>query len=170
MNFEFTKKNTILLIVFITIIVLGLLLNNFRNPKKVIKKEENITLVKDYSHFFTINNAVQTYIDCLQDEEKENLIILLSHNYKDINSITTNNVLSKLGKLENFEYTFESRKMYQEELKENVIRYYIYGDLNQSSFVEYVKPTDYYIIIDSYLKNNTFSVTPYNGDIFKEEK
>ena len=60
--------------------------------------------------------------------------------------------------------------MYQENKNKNLIRYYIKGDLTKEVMDEYQRPTDYYLIIDLDIKNMTFSVTPYDGKLFKEAK
>ncbi len=169
MNFEFTKRNTILLIIFILLIAIGLYIHDYRNQNTNHKESIKITLVNNYSHFFTISNAGNKYINYLKEQDKNNLMLLLNDKYIEINNITKNNVLEKLNKLEPGEYSFEARKMYQENLTEDLIRYYLYGHLNKIIMDGYQKPDDYYLIIDLDNKNNTYAVTPYNGEIFKEE-
>ncbi len=170
MGFEFNKKNIILLIIFVLVIITGIVLYNYRNPVVETKKEEKIILVKDYSRFFTISNAGNKYIQYLKNKDKDNLIILLNESYLTLNDINENNVLEKLTLLSSGNYSFEARKMYQENKNKNLIRYYIKGDLTKEVMDEYQRPTDYYLIIDLDIKNMTFSVTPYDGKLFKEAK
>ena len=170
MGFEFNKKNIILLIIFVLVIITGIVLYNYRNPVVETKKEEKIILVKDYSRFFTISNAGNKYIQYLKNKDKDNLIILLNESYLTLNDINENNVLEKLTLLSFGNYSFEARKMYQENKNKNLIRYYIKGDLTKEVMDEYQRPTDYYLIIDLDIKNMTFSVTPYDGKLFKEAK
>ena len=66
MEFELNKKNIILLIILVIVFSAGILLHNYRNPVKENKKTEKITLVKDYSRFFTISNAGNKYIQYIK--------------------------------------------------------------------------------------------------------
>ena len=170
MNFEFNKRNVSLLGIFILIIIAGLMLHSYRNPAVTQKESEKITLVKDYSRFFTISNAGNKYINYLQNKDKDNLILLLNDTYISVNEITKDNILDKLTLLNSGNYTFEARKMYQEILNQNITRYYVKGNLNIVLMDEYERPKDYYLIIEMDLKNLTFSVTPDDGKIFKGDK
>ena len=170
MNFEFNKKNIILLTIFILVVIAGIILHDYRNPATVNNVSEKITLVQDYSRFFTISNAGSKYINYLKNQDKENLMLLLNDSYISINNLNINNVLNKLSLLEPGEYNFETRKMYQEKMSGKIIRYYLQGDLTKEVMDGYQRPIDYYLIIDLDLNNLTFAVTPYNGELFKEVK
>ena len=170
MYFELSRKNIILLTIFILIIILGLTFYNYRNPAVVDKKESKIILVKDYSRFFTISNAGNKYISYLKNKDVDSLMLLLSDIYKTSNNITRDNILEKLTLLGTGEYTFDARKMYQSNLNNKIIRYYIYGYLTEEVMDEYRKPSDYYLIIDLDTENFTYAVLPYDGEIFKESK
>lgn len=170
MNFELNKKNIVLLTIFVLVIIIGLTLHDYRNPTSVNKNNEKISLVTDYSRFFTISNASSKYINYLKNQDQENLMLLLSDSYISVNNINKNNVLSKLTLLDNGEYSFEARMMYQENISKNIIRYYLKGYLTKIIMDEYQRPTDYYLIIDLDLDNLTFAVTPYDKKSFEEVK
>lgn len=170
MKFEFNKKNIFLLTILIIIIIVGLTLHDYRNPSNGVKVTKKITLVDDYSRFFTISNASNKYINYLQNRDKDNLMFLLSDSYIEGNNINKNNILTKLKLLDEGEYNFEARNMYQEKFSKNIIRYYIKGNLTRIMIDQYTKPIDYYLIVDLYLDNSTFSVIPYDGKMFKEAK
>ncbi|MDD2505392.1 MAG: hypothetical protein PHF21_03885 [Bacilli bacterium] len=168
MNFELNKKNIILLIIF-ALVALGVIIvnNNYnKKPKKIL--EEKITLVEDYSRFFTISNAGSKYINYLKDKDKDSIIKLLNSDYINLNNINKHNLEEKLQFLDTSEYAFEARKMFQEKLNENIMRYYVYGYLKKVIMDEDLKPDDYYLIIDLDIKNNRFEVMPYDGQIFLE--
>lgn len=169
MNFELNKKNIIMLAVFILIIIIGLLIHDYRNQDLSDKINNKITLVNDYSQFFTISNAGNKYISYLQKKDNEKLLLLLNEKYISINNITKENIFDKLTLLESGNYSFEARMMYEERLGSDIIRYYIKGDLSLDIMDEYQRPSDYYLIIEMDEVNNTFEVTPYNGKIFMEE-
>ncbi|MDD2207952.1 MAG: hypothetical protein PHG03_01215 [Bacilli bacterium] len=168
MNLELNKKNIIMLAVFVLIIITGLLLHDYRNQDLSDKINNKITLVNDYSQFFTISNAGNKYISYLLKKDNEKLMFLLNEKYISVNSITKENILNKLTLLESGSYTFEARKIYQERLSSDITRYYIKGDLSLEIMDEYQRPSDYYLIIEMDSVNNTFEVTPYNGKIFME--
>lgn len=170
MKFEFNKKNILLLTILIIIMIVGLTLHDYRNPSNGVKVTKKITLVDDYSRFFTISNASNKYINYLQNRDKDNLMFLLSDSYIVGNNINKNNILTKLKLLDEGEYNFEARNMYQEKFSKNIIRYYIKGNLTRIMIDQYTKPIDYYLIVDLYLDNSTFSVIPYDGKMFKEAK
>ncbi len=170
MKFEFNKKNILLLTILIIIMIVGLTLHDYRNPSNGVKVTKKITLVDDYSRFFTISNASNKYINYLQNRDKDNLMFLLSDSYIEGNNINKNNILTKLKLLDEGEYNFEARNMYQEKFSKNIIRYYIKGNLTRIMIDQYTKPIDYYLIVDLYLDNSTFSVIPYDGKMFKEAK
>ncbi len=169
MNFKLTKTNIIGLIILLIIIFFGIILHNYRDPKPT-KVTEKITLVNNYNRFFTISNAGNKYITYLKNQDKDALMNLLNHDYIEVNNLNKNNMFNILEPLdENNEYTFEARKMYEEKLNKNIIKYYIYGHLSVEIMDTYTKPEDYYLIIHLDTENFTYFVTPYNGEIFMEE-
>lgn len=170
MEFKFTKSSIIVIVVFLTVVIIGLKLYDYRNPKPMKEEKTKIKLVENYGRFFTISNAGNKYISYINKEEKNNLMLVLSDNYISLNGITKENVLKKLPKLNfNNDYSFEARKMYDEEINENITRYYLYGFLNENLIDGHSKSTDYYLIVDLDIINNTFEITPYDGKIFKED-
>lgn len=167
MNFEWNKRNIFLIIVFVFLIIVFSIVYNFRYETEPETEEEKIVLVTDDSRFFTISNCAERYINYLAGKDAKSLTILLSNNYKEINGINESNILNKLEALSEGEYAFKARKMYQEKLTENMIKYYIYGHLNEIIMDTYIKPTDYYLIVTMDTVNFTYSITPYAGNIFR---
>ncbi len=171
MEFNLTKNNIIVIIIFLIVLFSGLMLYNYRQDKFGSEKSNKISLVDNYSRFFSISNAANKYINYLNKQDAKKLIILLNDNYQTENNINLENVLHKLSLLDsNKDYNFEARKMYEEKITKNIIRYYIYGNLKENIMDDdYVRPLNYYLIIDLDISKMLFNVTPYNGKIFKEE-
>ncbi|MDD4705967.1 MAG: hypothetical protein PHS24_01965 [Bacilli bacterium] len=168
MELKLTKNNIIVIIVFLIVLFSGLILFEYRQPKPLVEEKTKISLVADYGRFFSINNATNKYISYLNKQDINSLMLLLNNKYKEKNNINSDNILHKLSLLDiNKEYVFEAQKMYNEKLSKNIIRYYIYGYLNEDVMEEYHKPIDYYLIIDLDINNMIFDVTPYDGKIFK---
>jgi len=168
MELNLSKNNIIIIIVFFIVLFSGLILFEYRQPKPLVEEKTKISLVADYGRFFSISNAANKYISYLNKQDINSLILLLNNKYKERNNINSDNILHKLSLLDtNKEYIFEARKMYNEMINKNIIRYYIYGYLNENVMDEYIKHVDYYLIIDLDINNMIFNVTPYDGKIFK---
>lgn|SRR5574344_1215843 len=155
------------LIILFVIILLSIKISQ-KKEEAVKESETNATLVTNYSTFFTVNNCANKYVNYLVNKDQNNLYKLIDETYIKDNQITENNILTKIKTLDGI-YTFTARKMYY--LKnDNLTKYYLYGYLNQEVMDSYVSPEDYYLIITIDSDNNLFSVTPYDGSIFKEAK
>lgn len=130
--------------------------------------------VTDNIDFFTIRNCVQTYLDRINinsstyddgEERIDNLSIatniydLLSTEYIQKNSITTNNLLQKINIVEE-KLIFVPLKMNYLEL-ENTSRYAVYG-FYQNLNNQYIK--DVYFIVNVDKINQTFSVMPIQSE------
>jgi len=170
MNFEWNKKN-IMLVSFLGLIILGsIIVINIRNPKTEKPVPSKIILLDNYSRFFTVSNCAQSYINYLAKKDANTLNLLLSEDYKIQNNINQNNVLNKLELLTGSDYSFSARKIYKEDLSKAIVKYYIYGYLRETMMDQYVKPTDYYLVIIMDTKHFTYSVIPDDGTLFKEAK
>lgn len=170
MDIKMTKGNIILIVIFLIIVFVGIFIYEKRNNVEPYIEKNNISLVEDYGRFFSISNSANRYINYLNKQDIGSLMILLNIDYKNQNKITNENLLHKLSLLDTKkEYDFEARKMYQEDLSKNMIRYYIYGYLSEISMENSVRNQDYYLIIDLNIENMLFSITPYDGKIFKED-
>ena len=167
MDFKFNKKRIIILLVFLFLVVVSSILYTYRYPKKV---EENatskVTLLNNYSRFFTVSNAANSYINYLAKKDTDALLLLLSEDYKKQQNINKNNIFIKLDEL-NGTYTFGARKIYHEALSKTLVKYYIYGYLTEDILDQYPENKDYYLIIIMDTKNLTYSVIPDNGKGFK---
>lgn len=158
-----TKKKIILISIFGALALIVLIIRFFG----IGKDETKIEIVTSTSKFYTVNNCVYRYLVYLQAEDTDSLMLLLDSSYKKKNNISSDNVLDKLEKLDDV-YNFEARKMYQEELNENLTKYYVYGYLKKEVINQSIEtePIDYYVIVILNTKNQTFSITPYDGEIF----
>jgi len=158
-----TKKKKIL-ISCLGILAVGLLIYSifFSNNNK-----KDIEIVKSSSKFYTVSNCVYRYLTYVQSKSSDNVLLTLDKRYIEENNISKNNIFEKINVLEG-NYNFEGRKMYQQKLNDDTIKYYVYGYLRKEvmnpSLAE--DPIDYYVIVTLNTKNQTFSITPYDGEIF----
>lgn len=166
------KSDYKLIIIAIVLVIISLIIFNISPNKDENKGEVNtqIKLLKDYSRFYTVNSCVYKYIVNLQSKNTNNLMKLLDEEYLTNNNINSNNIYNNLENL-NGNYTFDSKEIYYEELSDNVIKYYVYGNIIEDTINGYStnKLVTYYIVkMDT--QNMTFSISPSSENIFKEAK
>lgn len=156
-----TKKKILLVCALIILTIVVLILQIFSS-----KEKSEIEIVTSTSKFYTVSNCVYRYITYLQSQDVESLISVLDNSYKKSNGISKKNVIDKLDKLDS-NYNFEARKMYQEILNDYETKYYVYGYLTEELMDEVnSSKQDYYVIVTLNSKKKTFSITPYDGEIF----
>jgi hypothetical protein len=167
-NIEKKEKFFLILLVVVAVIVLILRVIPFSKEKSNIEIDSQLIVpVTDANRFFTINSCVQKMFSYLSNKDTDSLYKILNSQYIDKNAVTTSNVLTKFPSL-NGNYSFTSKKMYQQQLSENVYKYYIYGYYQQELMNKIGNREDYYLIVYLYTDNMTFAVEPYDGYIFKE--
>ena len=158
-----TKKKFILISVFGLLAIILLFMRFFGGTKE----ENEIEIVKSTSKFYTVSNCVYRYLTYVSANDTDSLLLLLDNSYKKKNNVSKNNVLDIVGNLDGV-YNFEGRKMYQQVLNDDTTKYYVYGYLRKEVMNPDLAndPIDYYIIVTLNTKNQTFSITPYDGEIF----
>lgn len=166
------KKDYTLLIIICVILlaILGIMFFN-DDDKEIIdfNNEPEYKLLNDYSRFFTVDSCVYKYISLLSMDNKDNLLNVIDDEYIENNNLTKNNIYQFIPKLDGI-YSFKSKKIYYQKFNDDFIKYYVYGYLIQEEMDEIINKVDYYVIIKMDIKNNLFSVTPYDGNLFKEDK
>ena len=156
----------ILVIITIFVVVLSYL---FKNDDKADEKPINIVI--NYSDFYTVDSCLYRLVTYISSKDSKNLLLVLSENYKKENNINENNILDLFEQLES-DSTFVSRKMYYQELDNNITKYYVYGYVEKNQLTEndsLVNPEkkDMYFVVYLDKKNSVFEIEPYSGDIFK---
>ena len=171
MGENMNKKNNYTLLIIICVILLAIvgLLSFEKEDKdeKINKSEKNYILLDDYSRFFTIDACVDKYINDVTSNSKDDLMKVLDKDYIDNNGINFNNVDNYILKLDG-NYSFKAKKIFYEEINTNFIKYYVYGDLIEETMDVIGEKQDLYVIVKFDTKNNLFSITPYDGEVFKE--
>lgn len=158
-------KNIVhILIILILYAVIILLLN-----KIGVFNKDKIKLVDNYSIFYTTSNSANLYLNYLANEDSKSIISLLDEEYIENNNITKENVIDKLKDFTIEFPTLRVVSMYEEKINNNKKRYYLKGNLIDSDEDKYEIVKDYFLIVDIDSSNNTYTITPYNGKIFKEE-
>lgn len=157
-------KNIIhILIILILYSVIVLLID-----KTELFKQNKITEVKNYSEFYTVSNSANLYLSYLSSSNKDSVYAILDNDYKDKKGITKDNVIEKLNDVKDIVPALRVNNMYEEKLSKYNKKYYLKANLIDNG-EEYKIIRDYYLIVTIDSKNNTYSITPYDGAIFKEE-
>lgn len=149
--------------VIIILIVILIIISHFNT------NEGKLKIVDDYTIFFTVDDCVNNFLNYVTEGERDILLNLLNTKYKKENNISENNILEKIDNLNilNNNVTFRAKMMY-EKRNNKYIEYYVYGKIYKDDMDEIKYLSDYYIIININTKEKTFSVTPYDGKVFKE--
>ena len=162
-----TKRNKILFLILGIIAIILVLYQLFYNSKN----DNDVEIVTSTSNFYTVSNCVDRYLSYLSVEDVDNLILLIDKSYKKKNNLKKNNFFSKIDRLDGV-YRFEAKKMYQQVINDNVTKYFVKGyliseELNGGLNID---KKDYYIIVLLDKSNSTYSIIPYDGEIFNKEE
>ena len=153
-------------IVFITLLMTGAIGKKFED--KELENKKVISILKDYSRFFTLESCMYKYVAYLQSKDTDNLLLLLNDEYIKKNSVTKDNVLDFLGYLDGMN-TFKAKKIYYENKNNNVIKYYVYGQVIEEVIDNYtLTGIDKYYIVYMDTKNMTYNIEPYEESLFNE--
>ena len=164
------KNNYTLLIIVCVILlsILGILYFDSDETESIVNNNETkYLLLDDYSRFYTVESIVYKYINLITSNNVSDLINVLDEDYVSNNNITSETVFNYVDKLEGI-YSFKAKKIYYENKSKYIIKYYVYGTLNKEGMDEIIEKSDYYLVVNIDTKNNLFSITPYDGKIFKE--
>lgn len=163
------KRNIIILFIIAIVLISGIIIYETFFNKSIKEESADINILKDNSRFYTVSSCVNRYLTYLTNNDVNNLILLVDENYKKKKNITKNNILEYLPEMDK-KYSFSAKKMYEQKLNDDYIRYYVYGILMEDVFSEedsIKNSKDFYTIVTINSEDYTYSITPYDGKIFK---
>lgn len=166
------NNKVILLVVFIMLLFAAVAIYNYRTDNKeedIVDNSKEYVLLNDYSRFFTINSCVYKYIQYLQKEDFDSLFEVLDEDYVNNNGVNKNNVYSFLPNISDGTYSYVSKKIYYNRVSDNYITYYVYGYIVKEMLDSVGEKQYYSYEVNLDTNNQIFSISPYNGDLFKEE-
>lgn len=167
---EKAERNKKILVIVIVISVLFLGIYKIFFEKNVFEEEKidtkTISVLRDNSRFFTVSSCVSKYIRYLSVKDTQNLLILLSNEYKEKNLINSNNMYNYIGTL-NGNKTFSPKKMFQQRITKTIYKYYVFGYLEENMMDMVSAKQPYYLIVILDESNMTFAIEPYDGSMFK---
>ncbi len=133
----------IVILIFLIIFGIVFVINKFSNveiPSKEEKKEEEIpyemTLVDNYSNFFSVVNILNKYLDDIKNQETEKLLNTLHSEYILNYKINRDNIYDVLNiKSDSLQLTFKVKHMtYKTYDNFNRYLYYVKGDIIEDNF------------------------------------
>lgn len=166
MNNEEKNQKILAVILIIILLMLGIYTFFFKKSKEEPIDTETISVVKDNDRFYTVSSCVNKYLSYLSSNDIDNLYLLLDEGYKKENNITKENINNFIKPTMEF-VTFSPRKMFEQRLSKDVYKYYVKGYIRKDTFSQIGKKEDYYIIVIMDQSNLTFSIMPYDGEMFK---
>ena len=157
------NKKYVIILLLILVAALGIYYIFFNNNTK--KETNNIRIVTSYNDFYTVNSCLYRLITYIYNKDVDSLSLVIDKNYLKNNNIDKSNILSILPSVDEIS-TFVSRKMYQEKINDNIVKYYVSGYIEVETFDGLGDRTNTYFIV--YLDSNhkTFSIEPYDGEVF----
>lgn len=164
---EKQNKDKMLMIILVILVLALVCVFLLRDKDEKGAYSNQPLIVTDNSSFYTVSSCVSKYVGYLYNKDIDNLLILLNQKYIEKNKIDSNNIFEYLGTLNSYQ-TFKAKKMYVKQVDDHIYKYYVYGILEEEfidSNAKYVG--DLYMIVYLNEDGMTFSVEPYNGEIFK---
>ena len=169
MKSEETRNLQLLIIVLAIVGVFSLIYTLFIKEEDVpddVVDNPTVFVVNNHNRFFTVSSCVSKYISYLTTKDTENLLVLLSNEYKEKYNINSNNLYNYISVVDGNK-TFSARKMFEEKISNNIYKYYVYGNIQEEILGKVSEKEDYYLVVILDQNNMTFAVEPYNGDLFK---
>lgn len=163
------SKLTAIILVIITLIVVII---SFISKEQEENKIGDVSIVTNYSNFYTVDSCLYRTITYLASKNSESLYFVLNDNYKKQNNITKENVMNYFQSIPTSS-TFISKKMYYQDINDNITKYYVFGTIEENYLLEEVeyrelKTQDAYFIVYLDTSNKTFSIEPYSKELFEK--
>ncbi|HBA37388.1 MAG TPA: hypothetical protein DCY94_01565 [Firmicutes bacterium] len=161
-------------IVMVILLSLGFLIyvlwSNFLKARAIQEESMRTVIVQDGSRYFTVLGCAKKYVETVVSKDKENILTLLTEDYKEKNRITEANVYNYIPNLDaSALYDYEGEEMYQHRLSKNVVEYYLKGKIKKLLMDEATVTVDYDMTVTLYENEFLFSIRPGIGDRYNEK-
>lgn len=152
------KVQTLLVIIFAILMVILLFLLNDRQNKQ---KEMQYVIVDNASTFFTVASCANRYIEYVASKDIDKIKSVLNSDFN------AQDAINELNNVDGVSYYLKAKKIYQANMSKHNVKYYVYGLLRKEIMDDIDIGVPYYLIVDINTDDYTFSITPYNGEVFK---
>lgn len=163
---ELEKNEKILLICIIIGLIIVFIVKLLTRSASGEELDKSIKIVTDQNRFFEVSSCINKYIQYSQNQEYDKLFSIINEDYKEKNNIDINNVFSFFKQF-GVNDVFSARKMYYQQLDSGIYKYYVYGYYREELMDSIGENKEYYIIVYLYTDNMTFSIEPYDGELFE---
>ena len=163
------KVLLIWLFVGIFIVILFFVISNITGNNGILKKDEKekrYTFVKDYNRYYTITNIIDKYYSAINNEYKDDLMVMLNDDYIKKNDLTNDNVISYLKKDKN-NVSFHGALMCKKKLHTGVVSYYVSGNTIGTNTGKTIRDSYFEVIQDE--NNMTFDIKEIDAVSFGDE-
>lgn len=160
------NKEKIIAIILVILVIVVLGINLFTNKSEKI--DTSIKILEERNRFFEVSNCVDKYIKYVSLKDIDSIYTLFSAKYKEENNITKENIINYIPNL-NGNFSFSATRIYKQQLNEKTFKYYVKGYYTQEIMDNFSPRIDFNVIVYMYPENMTFSIEPYNGDLFEED-
>lgn len=164
------KKTVIVSIIFCCVLLcLFLYLTNEDKDVNVSENvENNLELINDPSEFYTVSNCITKYITYVSSRDNESVYTLLDPSYIKKNSITLDNVFKYIETFDG-QYTQNTIRIYSEYVNYYMTKYYVKYSISKYLIDSSSEEIIQYAIVVLNEKNLSFSIIPYDGELFINE-
>ena len=161
------EKKLFAVVLVVAVLILGIYKLFFeKNDNQEKIDTTTISVLNDSNRFFTVSSCVSKYINYLSVQDTNNLLVLLSKEYQEKEVINSDNLYEKIGII-NGTNSFMGKKIFEQRLSKNTYKYYVYGFIQEELMDSMSAKKDYYLIVILDEENMTFSIEPYDGEMFK---
>lgn len=161
------EKKLFAVVLVVAVLILGIYKLFFEKSDDQEKIDTTtISVLNDSNRFFTVSSCVSKYINYLSVQDTNNLLVLLSKEYQEKEVINSDNLYEKIGII-NGTNSFMGKKIFEQRLSKNTYKYYVYGFIQEELMDSMSAKKDYYLIVILDEENMTFSIEPYDGEMFK---
>lgn len=163
---DLEKNEKILLICIIIGLIIVFIVKLLTRSTSEEELDKSIKIVTDQNRFFEVSSCINKYIQYSQNQEYDKLFSIINEDYKEKNNIDINNVFSFFKQI-GVNDVFSARKMYYQQLDNGIYKYYVYGYYREELMDSIGENKEYYIVVYLYTDNMTFSIEPYDGELFE---
>lgn len=165
-NMDDNKKEKVVATILVSLVLLIFTINIVNHFLNKDKTDTSIILLENRNRFFEVSNCVDKFIKYVTIKDKDSILKIFNSDYLKSNSITENNVLNYVPNIGG-NYFFSATMIYEQQLSKSIYKYYVKGNYMLDSLNNSFVKNEYYIIVYLYTDSMTFSVEPYDGDLFK---
>ncbi len=167
-NLSHEEKKVLILWALIGILLLGLaiFLKIVNNRKSESSRDQNYTIVTDYSRYYTVSNALTKFYSFINAKDYEGVLSILGAKYLSENNINEQNIGDYIT-FEDYNLTYRPQIICQKVIDQNNISYYVGGNESKMNSGLLLEDKYYEVILNS--EKFIFSIVPLDEEEYVGE-